>query len=108
MNAQLLINKKPYADAPRGGVSGDVIWIYLPKRGRFIFTFTPAKGYKLAKGTVRDNRISWTMNGDSYEWISASQVLPYGGMWNIWVLLDISYNDTRVLCGAGWPHIRMP
>ena len=74
------------------GCAGTLLWFYVPDRGRFIFSLVPREGYQFQKvGVIEDNRIEFTVNGNHYEWLSSSSILPGGGIWNVWVLHDPNY-----------------
>ena len=105
---KFLINEQTVLGAEnpvRGGVSGSIIWLYLPGRGRFIFSIMPREGYDFQKiGTIQNNKISFQIAGDRYEWISSATVFGgAGSSWNLWVLHDPDYspqNDT--FSGSGY------
>ena len=74
------------------GFAGALLWFYVQDRGRFIFSLTPRAGYEFQKvGIIDDNRIEFTVDGNRYEWLSSSPILPGGGTWNLWVLHDPKY-----------------
>lgn len=74
------------------GASGALVWFYVPERGRFIFSLVPREGYQFEKIAVLDeNKIEFTVNGERYEWLSATPILPNGGSWYLWVLHDTNY-----------------
>jgi hypothetical protein len=74
------------------GCEGSLLWIYIPERGRFIFSLVPREGYSFQKlGLLDDNRIEFEVNGEFYEWISGDSILTTGGVWNLWVLHDPGY-----------------
>lgn len=74
------------------GCAGALLWFYVQDRGRFIFSLVPRAGYEFQKvGIIDDNRIEFTVNGNQYEWLSSSPILPGGGAWNLWVLHDPKY-----------------
>jgi hypothetical protein len=74
------------------GVAGALLWFYVSDRGRFIFSLLPRAGYEFQKvGVIDENRIEFTVNGNHYEWLSSSPILPGGGVWNLWVLHDPNY-----------------
>ena len=74
------------------GVSGALLWFYVPERGRFIFSLVPREGYRFEKIAVLDeNKIEFTANGEHYEWLSSASILPNGGSWYLWVLHDTGY-----------------
>ncbi len=84
------------------GAEGALLWFYVPERGRFIFSLVPREGYDFDKVAVLDgNRIEFTLNGERYEWLSGTSILPNGGTWNLWVLHDTSY--TPLFGAAGSP-----
>lgn len=74
------------------GCTGALLWLYVPERGRFIFSLVPREGYDFAKIAVLDeNKIEFTVNGERYEWVSSASILPNGGTWNLWMLHDTTY-----------------
>jgi len=69
-----------------------LLWLYVPRRGRFIFSLAPRDGYSFQKiGVLDGNRIEFVVDGERYEWLSAFPILPNGGTWNLWVLPDPNY-----------------
>lgn len=74
------------------GCAGSLLWIYIPDRGRFIFSLVPREGYSFQRiGLLDDNRIEFEANGEFFEWTSGDSILPHGGVWHIWVLHDPEY-----------------
>jgi hypothetical protein len=75
------------------GVAGALLWFYVPERGRFIFSLMPHEGYDFQKiGRIENNKISFTLGGDAYEWTSSAPIVgTSGGNWNLWVLHDAGY-----------------
>jgi hypothetical protein len=109
-NFRFLINEQPVVGAEnpvRGGVSGAIIWIFLPGKGRFIFSLMPREGFDFQKiGAIQDNKISFQIAGERYEWISSAPVFGGecfggGGSWNLWVLHDADYSPKNELFTAG-------
>ena len=91
---QLLINGELVAGGPNapGSCEGKFIFFYLPGRGRFVFSIKPQEGLAFQKiGSIQTNRISFSVGGDSYEWVSGAPILPTGGHWNLWVLHEPNY-----------------
>lgn len=87
IDGQLVVKSKATV-----GCSGALLWLYVPGRGRFIFSLVPREGYTFEKvGVIDGNRIEFVVEGESYEWISAVPILPNGGTWNLWVLRDQDY-----------------
>ncbi|HLL13832.1 MAG TPA: hypothetical protein VK388_02020 [Pyrinomonadaceae bacterium] len=75
------------------GFAGALLWFYVPERGRFIFSLMPHEGYDFQKvGRIENNKISFTLGGDAYEWTSSAPIVgTSGGNWNLWVLHDAGY-----------------
>jgi hypothetical protein len=93
-NLEVFVNSEKIGKGG-GGVSGANIYIYLPDKGRFIMSPFPRKGFNFQKiGGVENNKISFTFNGDSYKFVSATPVLGSGGKWNLWVLHDADYRSS--------------
>jgi hypothetical protein len=91
---RLLINGRQVASGEKtgDGRAGPLIWFYLPQRGRFIFSIIPHEGYPFQNiGVVEGNKISFSMEGDLFEWISSSPIIGDGGNWRLWVMRDASY-----------------
>lgn len=78
---------------PARGCAGALVWFYVPARGRFIFSLIPHEGYDFQKvGRIENNKISFTLGGDDYEWTSSAPVVgTSAGNWNLWVLHDAGY-----------------
>jgi hypothetical protein len=89
----LLVNDQLIATGKsKTGSAGALLWMYIPDRGRFIFSLVPRGDYPFQKaGTVSANRIEFTLNGDRYVWLSSSPILREAGTWNLWVLPDPNY-----------------
>ena len=92
-NYSLLINGSEVSKSKSSiGCTGALLWLYIPQRGRFIFSLVPREGYDFEKIAVLDeNRIAFTIGKERYEWVSSDSILPGGGTWNLWVLRDINY-----------------
>jgi hypothetical protein len=90
---QLLRNGKTIASSKSTtGCSGTLIWVYVPDRGRYIFSLVPRVGYQFQKvGFVASNKIEFSIGKDRYEWISSVPVLNDSGAWNLWVLHEPKY-----------------
>ncbi|HEV7859336.1 MAG TPA: hypothetical protein VGO91_12010 [Pyrinomonadaceae bacterium] len=90
---KLLVNDEQVAGGkPTRGCEGALVWFYVPGKGRFIFSLIPHQGYDFRKvGVIEDNKISFTLGSDHYEWISSAPVVGNGGNWNVWVLVDSTY-----------------
>ncbi len=75
-----------------GGGSGSNLAIYIRGKGRFIFSPFQRKGYDFKKiGTIINNKLVFSVQGDEYEIISESPMLGEGGKWHVWVKLEPDY-----------------
>ena len=75
-----------------GGASGNVVWFYLPGKGRFIFSFRPQTEFSFQKtGMILDNKIIFEHNGEKYEIVNKTPVLSSGGKWNLWIMFDQNF-----------------
>ena len=74
------------------GTSGALLWLYVPQRGRFIFSLVSRAHFAFEKvGTVSPNKIEFSIRGEHYQWLSSSPILREEGTWNLWVLYDPTY-----------------
>jgi hypothetical protein len=89
-NTKLAVNgTQIFADK---SVIGSNIYFYLKGKGRFILSPFPRAGFDFQKtGIIDDNKISFTVNGDNYEILSATPIMCFGGKWNLWVLYEPNY-----------------
>jgi hypothetical protein len=90
---KLLVNDEQVAGGkPTRGCEGALVWFYVPGKGRFIFSLIPHQGYDFRKiGVIEDNKISFALGSDRYEWVSSAPIVGNGGNWNVWVLVDSTY-----------------
>jgi len=81
------------------GVAGSLIWFYLPGHGRFILSLTAREGHEFQKvGVVEGRKLSFNMDGNRFEWVSSSPVVPsVSAALNLWVLHDSQYQPDAVL-----------
>jgi hypothetical protein len=115
---RLLVNGKPAwedsvegrADNGGGSVQGDVIWTGIPGRGRVFLSLAPRPGYDFKRtGMTAGDRITFTIEGDRYEWISqgpvatAGPIPPFNNVqsWYVWVLHDADYRPAAGPNSAG-------
>jgi hypothetical protein len=89
----LLVNDKLITTSKsKTGSSGALLWLYVPQRGRFIFSLVPRPDYAFMKvGTVSGNKIEFSILGEHFEWLSSAPILHEEGSWNLWVLADPKY-----------------
>jgi hypothetical protein len=90
---KLTINGELVGQKAARGFEGALLWFYVPERGRFIVSLMPHEGYNFQKvGSIENNKISFKLGGDLYEWTSSAPVVGRsGGNWNLWVLHDPDY-----------------
>lgn len=90
----IFINDKKYTT--NSSIAGNVNWIYVEGKGRFIFSYEPQPRFNFQKiGFVEDNKISFEFGGDRYQIVSKSPILGQGGKWNLWVMYDPTYQPTN-------------
>lgn len=95
-NSNLFVNGQKVVGTDEGkgpGVAGALVWFYLPDYGRFILSLTPREGYDFLKiGVVEGRKLSFTADGNRFEWVSTSPVVPgVDDTLNLWVLHDPQY-----------------
>lgn len=87
---RIYINEREYKT--KSTVAGNVSWVYIHGKGRFIFSIKPVSGYNFQKiGAVKNNQITFDFNGESYKFICRSSVVGLGGNWSLWVMHDPDY-----------------
>lgn len=75
-----------------GIIEGSAIYIYIPGKGRFIFSLVARDGFNFQKDAVLDgNKIAFQAGGERYELISDAPVLSGGGNWSLWIFNDADY-----------------
>src|SRR5262249_13124489 len=85
---QISVNGQSGASAiPTGVVAyGAAVWLYLPKRGRFILSLTPHPDLDFVKaGDVRGSTLSFTIGDDTFSLVSASRIAPGQRPFNLYV-----------------------
>lgn len=95
---QLLVNGQVAAQST-GGCRGRLIYFYLPGRGRFAFSLVPQEGFQKI-GVIEQNKISFAVGGETYEWVSGSPIIEGGGNWNLWVLHEPGYRPNLARFGS--------
>jgi hypothetical protein len=70
-------------------ITGPLPFFFVPGKGRFIFSLSSHEGYDFQKiGVIDNNKISFSYNGDNYEWVSQQPVLNRYDKWYLWVMHD--------------------
>jgi hypothetical protein len=73
-------------------LEGPLPSFYAPGKGLFVLSIKPREGHDFQKiGVVEGDKISFSYDGDKYEWVSREPVLAKDGRWHIWVLHSPSY-----------------
>lgn len=110
-NSHLLINGQDMVGTVKGfgpGLVGSLLWFYLPNYGRFVLSLTPREGYDFRKaGVVQGRKVSFIIDGNRFDWISTSPIVPnVGDALNLWVLHeplyrpDVELGQSPYLMGA--------
>lgn len=90
-----------------GSIEGSIIYIYVPEKGRFVFSLFQRDGFDFSKaGVVENDKINFQANGDSYELVSAAPIVSGGGNWTLWVLSDTDYQPDATFGAASADHIQ--
>jgi hypothetical protein len=72
------------------GRPGATFWIAFPNDGRYILSLVPRDGFTKS-GVVRDNVISFELNGEPCEIRFLTPVAGAGNAWNLYVMHDAGY-----------------
>ena len=90
-----------------GIIEGSIIHIYIPGKGRFIFSLFPQNGFNFQKkAIIEDNKIVFQSNDERYELISAAPIVNgSGGSWNLWTLNDFSYRPDLIFSAEAAGYI---
>jgi len=88
---KLSVNGKKDAEWD-GAMSGTFVYLYLPDRGRFVFSLAPNRqdGFRRA-GEVRGGMLRYEWNGDTFEMQCGDPVAPGGGVFHLYVHHDPSW-----------------
>jgi GWxTD domain-containing protein len=90
-----------------GIIEGTIIHIYIPGKGRYIFSLFPQNGFNFQKNAViEDNKIIFQSDDDRYELVSAAPILSNGGSWNLWTLHDSAYRPDLIFSAAAAGYIQ--
>ena len=92
---RLFIDNELFSEGSGAGYSGSILWFYAPGHGRFAFSILPRAGFDFQRiGVIDGNKILFSANGHTYEWVSALPIIGPRGRWNAWVLCDNTYRLT--------------
>ena len=78
-----------------GTLSGAVVWIYVPNRGRFLLSLIPHPnlGFRRA-GEVRGSSLRFTAGSDTFTIASGGRVAPGQSAFNLYVLHQPTWRPT--------------
>jgi hypothetical protein len=89
--ATLVVNGKVASQLQeKSSVSGHLIWFYEPEFGRLAMSIDPQPGFQKI-GLVSRKNIQFTLGSDKFEWRSTTPVLGVPGVFNLYVLQDLTY-----------------
>ncbi|HET8546980.1 MAG TPA: hypothetical protein VFL57_03210 [Bryobacteraceae bacterium] len=99
---RLSINRKP-AGAWAGVMIGSPVWIYIPGRGRFIFSLEPRPDLGLQKtGEIRGSTLEWRWGGDQFSLSTERRIAPGEAAYNLYVFHDPAYRMRGEDASAGF------
>jgi hypothetical protein len=76
-------------------VTGSLVWLYLPGRGRYILSLVPRPELNFQKaGEVRGGAITLTLGGDTITLESRGEIAPGRAPYNLYVLRDLDWEPT--------------
>ena len=68
-------------------IARKLVWLSVPGRGRYLLSLSPYTGYPFQKAGVAGGfGLSFSWNGDRYEWRTRESVTESSGAWNLYVL----------------------
>jgi hypothetical protein len=86
---------QPTAGRATPSVTGNLVWFYIPGRGRYILSLVPRPELEFHKaGEVRGGRITLTLNGDAITLECFSEIATGHAPYNLYVLRDSKWEPT--------------
>jgi hypothetical protein len=78
-----------------GDETGGVVWIYIPKQGRFLLSLlpNPKQGFRRA-GEIRGNSLRFAVGGNTFSVTCGSRVAPGTGAYNLYVLQQADWRPS--------------
>ena len=75
-----------------GGLTGAVLWFYLPRQGRFVVSLLPHPNLGFFRvGEVSDMVLTFTQGADQYRIESTRRIAPGTGRFHVYVQHDGSW-----------------
>ncbi len=97
----------PGSDWSGGMIEGSVIYIYIPGRGRFVFSLFPHDNFNFRKdAAIENNKIAFRFGEERYELISKAPIMNNGGNWNLWVLNEASFKPDLAFGSASSDNVQ--
>ncbi len=86
---------QPTAGRPTPSVTGNLVWFYIPGRGRYILSLVARPELEFHKaGEVRGGRITLKLNGDAITLECFSEIATGHAPYNLYVLRDSKWEPT--------------
>ncbi|HEV3197276.1 MAG TPA: hypothetical protein VGZ73_05200 [Bryobacteraceae bacterium] len=97
VNPELKINDRLIKSAGlHGEAAGNVLWVYVPGKGRFLLSLVPYREYGFRRaGMLRGSDVSFQYGGDRYEMRSSEPLFRSGQPWNLYVRADEAYQSNK-------------
>ena len=76
-------------------VSGAVVWIFVPKHGRYVLSLVahPELGFRKA-GEVRGSSLSFSMSGEEFNLVTGRRIAPGSSPFSLYVLHEPDWKPT--------------
>ena len=86
---------QPAAGRAAPSVTGNLLWFYIPGRGRYILSLVPRSELEFHKASeVRGGRITLRLNSDAITLECFSEIATRHAPYNLYVLLDSKWEPT--------------
>jgi len=90
-----------------GIIEGSMIYLYIPEKGRFVFSLFPREGFNFQKdAVVESGKITFQTDNERYELISDAPIVNSGGNWNLWILRDADYKPDSTFGSASAEYLQ--
>ena len=90
-----------------GIIEGSIIYLYIPEKGRFVFSLFPRNRFNFQKdAAIENNKINFQSNGERFELISAAPIVSSGGNWSLWLLNDPNYKPDLTFSTASADYLQ--
>jgi hypothetical protein len=91
----VIMNGAQQGAPPLKNIRGNLVWIYIPKHGRYVLSLAPRPGLDFTKsGEVRGGAITFTIGEDSIKLECNLPIAPGDAPYNLWVLHDKEWEPT--------------